>query len=472
MAIFARFYDLKPLLDYTRSIPIHPRAAGNYADVRLKDQDELYHYRARANMSTFAYFWRSSKSVASGPMSSSGSTSFGFTSSEPTSPGSTSSTSTLVTSSSSGSSSTLTTSTSATSSSPTSTESKTTSSSIYPTLGNSTPTAIPSTHHGSTVSGGVAAGIAIGTFIIGALLALGGFWFFSRQRKRSRRPRETTSSNDYSKRTFSAGNGIAASKEIDTPMQDYPIVERADDSQLRNQMQNLGELIYQHVENHTAIGPYTGTSHDFTAGLTKCGYSERTEPTASTLGSLLANSKERRTGIKSLIAWVILRGVDLKSSSEYSLLPDEITGFYRAVFKGDKRLHEQDALSKSLSQWRQLSAHLLSSTHSKQGPPKDSSITKVVNLLNSILQPFIKPDSNNSQSQSDNLASIICEGKEFGMLLLEQPGAWMFGWETTSKMGSRAENQIVVFPSLEEVIQRSGKERRRVVCEQDREGVV
>lgn len=128
-------------------------------------------------------------------------------------------------------------------------------------------------------------------------------------------------------------------------MQDYSIVERADDSQLRHEMQNLGELIYQHVENHYTTEPYPGKPQDFIVGLTKCGYSERTEPSALMLGSLLVNPKERRTAIKNLIAWVILKGVDLKGSSEYSLLPDEIISFYRSIPRGDKRSNEQDGMN-------------------------------------------------------------------------------------------------------------------------------
>lgn len=57
------------------------------------------------------------------------------------------------------------------------------------------------------------------------------------------------------------------------------------------------------------------------------------------------------------------------------------------------------------------------------------------------------------------------------MLLLAQPGTWKFGWNMTMEVGPTAKDQIVVFPSLEEVINSGGKERRRVLYEQDREGI-
>ncbi|KAF7886967.1 uncharacterized protein EAF02_003614 [Botrytis sinoallii] len=346
----------------------------------------------------------------------------------------------------------------ATSSSPTSTGFPT-----YTGPANSTATG----HHGSSVSGGAIAGIAIATFIVGALLGSIGLWFYFRRKRASKTP--WNSGNGYSKRNATTDHGVAISKDPETQMQSYVIAERADDSQLRHQMQNLGELIYQHVENHYTTGPHTGTSQDFAATLRKCGYSERTEPTISTLGSLLGNSSERQIAIKSLIAWVILRGVELNSGSDYSLLPDEITSFYRSALKDNKQLNKQDAHGNVLSRVREISTRHMSSSKSPEDASKDPSIARVINLLNSILQPFIKPSS--KSSQFENLASIIYQGREFGLLLLAQPGNWLFGWQTSAGVESNTKGQIIVFPSLEEVINKDGKERRRVVCEQERETI-
>ncbi|KAF7944771.1 uncharacterized protein EAE97_005404 [Botrytis byssoidea] len=345
--------------------------------------------------------------------------------------------------------------------------SSTPTSSAFPTFtgpANSTATG----HHGSSVSGGAIAGIVIGTLIAAAILSSIGLWFYIRRKRASKTP--WSSENGYSKRNPTTDHGVAISKDPETQMQSYVIAERADDSQLRHQMQNLGELIYQHVENHYTTGSRTGTSQDLAATLRKCGYSERTEPTISTLGSLLGNSSEGQTAIKSLIAWVILRGVELNSGSEYSLLPDEITSFYRSALKDNKQLNKQDAAHENvLSRVRELSTRHISSSKSPEDASKDASIARVVNLLNSILQPFIKPSS--KSSQFDNLASIIYQGREFGLLLLAQPGNWLFGWQTSTGVESNTKDQIVVFPSLEEVINKDGKERRRVVCEQERETI-
>ncbi|KAF7956626.1 hypothetical protein EAE96_003960 [Botrytis aclada] len=323
-------------------------------------------------------------------------------------------------------------------------------------------------HHGSSVSAGAVAGIAIATFIVGVVLSSIALCLYFRRKRTLKTPRSIE--NGFSKGNAITDHDVAVFKDPGTQMQNYLIAERADDSQLRHQMENLGELIYQHVENHYTTGPHAGTSQDFTATLGKCGYSERTEPTISKLGSLLANSSERQTAIKSLIAWVILRGVELNSGSQYSLLPDEITSFYRSALKDNKQLNKQDAAYENLlSGVRELSTRHKSSLRSPEDASKDPSIAKVVNLLNSILQPFIKPSS--KSVQFENLASIIYQGREFGLLLLAQPGTWIFGWQTTAGVESNTRDQIVVFPSLEEIINKNGKERRRIVCEQEREAL-
>ncbi|KAA8571813.1 hypothetical protein EYC84_001778 [Monilinia fructicola] len=196
-----------------------------------------------------------------------------------------------------------------------------------PTTGNSTVTGVP-TPHEPKFSGGAVAGIAISSFLLGALVALCGFWLFSK-RYRGSNPIDDA----------------IVSEDIEIPLQGYSILERADDSQIRSQIQDLGEHIYQHVENHYIMGTCPGSLHreDFTAGLIKCGYSDQSNPTVFTLASLLVNPKRRQIALQSLIAWVILRGAQL-DNSEYSLLPDEITGFYHAVTQGHNRWNDKDSM--------------------------------------------------------------------------------------------------------------------------------
>jgi hypothetical protein len=127
-------------------------------------------------------------------------------------------------------------------------------------------------------------------------------------------------------------------------MDDYSPVERLDDSQFRRHMQNLEELIHQHVENHYHSRPYTGRLVELEAALTGCGYTDQTEPSTQTMANLLVNPAKRNTAIRSLLASVILKAVDLRNGPENSLLPDVITQFYHMIPK-NRRANEKDGMS-------------------------------------------------------------------------------------------------------------------------------
>ncbi|PQE13608.1 hypothetical protein CJF31_00005035 [Rutstroemia sp. NJR-2017a BVV2] len=337
----------------------------------------------------------------------------------------------------------------------------------------------------STISNGAVAGISIATFILGAALALLGFWIFSRRRgssSRKRRNLPAATLNTWSSPQQSPGgvsSKINGTRTSEISMDDYSPVERLDDSQFRRHMQNLEELIHQHVENHYHNRPYTGRQEELKVALTRCGYTDQTEPSSQTMATLLINPSKRSTAIRSLIGSVILKAVDLKNSPEDSLLPDVITQFYHMIPK-KRRANEKDAFNKALARWRQLSAYLLShnsSHHESSLQPTDPATERILETLSAVLQPFIRPSRSESQSptQVDNLASIIQEGKEFGMLLLEQPGTWVLGWESaskrSSKMDPRANKEIVVFPSLGEVINRGGRENLRVIVDVLKENI-
>ncbi|PQE28127.1 hypothetical protein CJF30_00010228 [Rutstroemia sp. NJR-2017a BBW] len=262
-------------------------------------------------------------------------------------------------------------------------------------------------------------------------------------------------------------------------MDDFSPVERLDDSQFRRHMQNLEELIHQHVENHYHNRAYTGRQEDLKVALTRCGYTDQSEPSSQTMAALLVNPSKRNTAIRSLLASVILKAVDLKNGPEDSLLPDVITQFYHMIPK-KRRANEKDAFNKALARWRQLSAYLLShnsSHHESSLQSTDLATERILETLSTVLKPFIRSSRSESQSptQMDNLASIIQEGKEFGMLLLEQPGTWVLGWESAakrnSKMDPRASKEIVVFPSLGEVVNRGGREDLRVIVDVLKENI-
>jgi hypothetical protein len=381
--------------------------------------------------------------------------------------------------------------------SPTSTTSST--SSTCPTRSVAPPKGVPA---------GTVAGVAVGTAVAGAFIALLVAWIFFRRPPRSRRGVETSwASNADHQGSFGSpkykdnSNGKGVTTSI-IALEDIPL-DPADDSQIRKSMQDLYELIHQHVENHYSTENFQGRVEDLRQELAKCGWSDQTEPSAPTLATLLINPITRRVAIRHIIAWVILQHVDLKSSPETSLLPTHILATSQAIIRikrtpGEQagtRLHSYStqiltkadsmttlAFSSSFTKWRHFTASLLSPLSSRPDNLESDSnlrpaVLRNVKRLHSILRPFIKSGPEAQLTNSDNLSSVILEVAHFGMVLFSQPTVWIFKWDGKDlNRGGRSGQRfgtgngsvntfLVVFPSIGKVVARDGKEQFRVVAD-------
>jgi hypothetical protein len=107
------------------------------------------------------------------------------------------------------------------------------------------------------------------------------------------------------------------------------LLERADDSQIRKLMQDLSELIDQHVENYYHLQPFEGSQGSLERRLVECGY--EADPSIQEMISILKNPKTRFAGIRQLIAMIIVRNIDFKARAEVSLLPPHIAGICQSV---------------------------------------------------------------------------------------------------------------------------------------------
>jgi hypothetical protein len=197
------------------------------------------------------------------------------------------------------------------------------------------------------LSSGAAAGIGIGCAIIGALVAFALAWcILGRKRKNQRSPiperEHFVPSPDY-------GNTNIISK---TPLTekvlplagpqsealDGFLTQRADDSQLKKVLQDLNEIIDQHVENHYHNKPFEGNQGALERRLVECGYtSDIAEVTA-----ILVNPQTRFAGIRQLIAKVIIGNTDLKARSDLSLLPPQIAAFYSSIPPVERQSGSED----------------------------------------------------------------------------------------------------------------------------------
>lgn len=200
--------------------------------------------------------------------------------------------------------------------------------------------------NGNPVSSGEAAGIGIGSAFGGAIIAALVVWLIMRKRNKfNKRERQ-----HYSRKVISRSGGTDVEKANSSKPwgQDIghgpalsledALLERADDSQLRKLMQDLNELIDQHVENHYHELPFGGSPDSLKRKLAKCGYSDSTEPSTQEITDLVLNPANRFAAIRQVIAKVILGHIDCMTRSEFSLLPQQIAAFCQTIPPVERQL--------------------------------------------------------------------------------------------------------------------------------------
>jgi hypothetical protein len=201
------------------------------------------------------------------------------------------------------------------------------------TFTSSSPTGNHTSRHGLTTP--EKAGVGVGSAIAGALLLFAGVCIFLRLPKRRRG--QGSGDGDgaggriksiQSRDTLEKSNGLRVSN---IPI-DYVLVERVDDSQIKNTMRDLNEFIYQHVENHYHLRQLSSRLDDIKQGLIRLDYTTESSPSTNTLASLLANPRTRRTAIRLLIASVMFENIGSNSVTDprTSLLPGDILASYQA----------------------------------------------------------------------------------------------------------------------------------------------
>lgn len=116
------------------------------------------------------------------------------------------------------------------------------------------------------------------------------------------------------------------------------------------------------------------------------------------------------------------------------------------------------------NKWRVTTAYLLQNVRSNRDPlvlrdrDVQPAITNNMNLIQPILQPFVKPGT--ERRQAENLQSLLLEGAKFGLLLFQQPVSWIVDWKApppSSKQGEKSgQAAIILFPGLTRTISDEG----------------
>ncbi|KAI4949440.1 hypothetical protein J4E91_005179 [Alternaria rosae] len=311
-----------------------------------------------------------------------------------------------------------------------------------PTLGTTTSTSIanPNPQLQTTNEGlstGATAGIAIGCFAAGTLLAGLIFWFCRRKRRRpnTQYPAENTSALASQEKGFSASAIPLSAKRSSVAALGSGLPQPLEDKAISGDVSKISNAIKNHVQSyyHTSrVNPGLIEYEDLHAlgsGL---------PVSVGTLTTLIGNAATRDIALRFIIAWVVVSKLQPSKDPTKSFLPAEVAQCYQAVATGDRGYQAQTSL---MARWRVMTAELMQSSYIRNAfGPSDSR------------HPYA--DSRiNSGERKRNLEEVLKRAALFAFTLFSQPSAWEFEWQEEQGVTS---GDLCIFPALVQVADEAG----------------
>ncbi|KAG6366547.1 hypothetical protein INS49_000724 [Diaporthe citri] len=212
------------------------------------------------------------------------------------------------------------------------------------------------------------------------------------------------------------------------------------DKELETELERLGRLILQHVEENYV----TGVRHPrepldlvlWNLGLRS---GESTVPTTGQLEAMAMDPNKRVTALQHIIARVIFGSLSVKWAGKISMLPPSVSSLVQEMPPCEKDVGDPEAISVALTRWRQLTAFLLQSSVPYYAVI-DLRARQLVKEMNRFLWVFV--DEKNRKDQEHNLKNVVTECALIGHTIFSQPED--FTWE----FGSGDGRYVVVCPGL------------------------
>ncbi|KAF3807094.1 hypothetical protein GCG54_00007350 [Colletotrichum gloeosporioides] len=323
----------------------------------------------------------------------------------------------------------------------------------------------------SGVSTGAIAGASVGCLVAGLIIGgLIAFLLLGRKKRKSGR---------YSPHSSDTGHIIVGpeSKALassppaghgDNIQIDQFLLDATPDKELAGELQSLGELVQQHVENSYHSNPVQIDPHALAPSLSNLGLGELSKLSTEEIASLCIDPKTRQAGLQHVVSLAVFGSIDFKAKSRYSMLPGPIASFLQSIPPVESR----GATTLALSQWRSLSAFLLHPNRSQRihlSPNESEASPKAQSLataLNACLRHFVSADQGSQRQQLDHLQAVILECTKLGYEIVSQPSDWRFTYKTEDA-GVSGVRPVVVCPGLDKVTSKDGKmysSPRRVVA--------
>ncbi|KAF0330565.1 hypothetical protein GQ607_001969 [Colletotrichum asianum] len=342
------------------------------------------------------------------------------------------------------------------------------------TPGLGTPSASPTSTNKSSSSGvstGAIAGASVGCLLAGLIIGgLIAFLLLGRKKRKSGRysPQSSDTGHIIVGPESKALASSAPANHSDNIQINQFLLDATPDKELAGELQSLGELIQQHVENNYHSNPVQIDPHALAPSLSNLGLGELSKLSTEEIASLCTDPKTRQAGLQHVVSLAVFGSIDFKAKSRYSMLPGPIASFLQSIPPVESR----GATTLALSQWRSLSAFLLHPNRSQRihlSPNESEASPKAQSLataLNACLRHFVPADQGSQRQQLDHLQAVILECTKLGYEIVSQPSDWRFTYKTEDA-GASGVRPVVVCPGLDKVTSKDGKmynSPRRVVA--------
>ncbi|KAF2708355.1 hypothetical protein K504DRAFT_468699 [Pleomassaria siparia CBS 279.74] len=325
------------------------------------------------------------------------------------------------------------------------------------------------------VSKGAVAGIAIGTLILGAAIALiAALFLFKRRNRRS--PASSPSKlspYDSSPELVSLSKGptsyaqgvsqvpapsdmaaVAAKRHVDLTDLSHSsdflagvLPQTADDRTVRDKVSMLFDQIQQHVENFY---------RDVHASITPSMESDLTRFGTQDVGmlELLQSSSMPTVAIKHALMGYVLKITSLEGGHDGTLFPADVTGV-----GAPKQFTGTPDLSAAYIIYKRLAVHLHSAVQSN-AQARLSEIREAAEHFAITFFPWANP-TYGDQEKDEDLVQLISSALDLSVWLHGQPFVYEFLWEGVGRRG------IVVSPGLTKTTDLKGRidEQRQVMLE-------
>ncbi|UPX13349.1 uncharacterized protein EKO05_0003862 [Ascochyta rabiei] len=320
------------------------------------------------------------------------------------------------------------------------------SSAISAPSGGPTPSAVtPPPTHSNGLAGGAVAGVAIGTFLAGLLIAGAVFFFLLRRQKKRHAVAAAAYSRQeapYKERDVGPEKRAAVVTGAGSNI-DALLPQPVEDDAITGDLSKIRDNIKNHVRTYYRSGPISATDVN-EAGIRDIATLMRIN--SAVLVGALSTPSSRDNALRSIVASVILARCTGRGKS--SLLPSELAGLSSSIPTTDDKNPAQTLL---FSKWKTITGALLQQQYGKHGqdPSRAQSFQDTITSLDSVLAPFVEGSVDGGQRRK-NLDMILTRAANFAFLLFTQPGSFRFDF-------AGDQGGLAIFPALVQTVGDQGQ---------------